>query len=223
MTAPSITRVRGLEELYARLEQHIALAVGYCEVPTLPFIIRACRLKPHRMLHQAPKSRLLLHKQWVDEYGNSLYLEGANKLKVVLNDLSIDRSKLISTDLYRGVPVEKISRISRLAVLLMGKQEDYCLLSLLGIDDHLRTFIWWRGRWEQCSSLLLGNRLLQYLSQNLELEGHQELEGDVLALHRSKKQGLWLTQWPPRQEFMSIVKEWDIPALDFINKENGIE
>jgi hypothetical protein len=214
--------VQSLEELYARLDQHILLAVGYCEVETLPIIIKMCRLKPAKLFRKPCLVKLALHKQWIDEFGNSLYLEGANKLRIVLNDLSIDRSKVVSTDLYRGVSVERISGISRAGLLVLGKQDDYCLLSLLGIDDYLRTFMWWRGVWQECSPLLLGSRFLQYWSQNLETMGYKELDGDVVALHRSKTQNIWLTEWPLGSELMEVVREWEIPALDFI-KENNIE
>jgi hypothetical protein len=216
---PSITKVQNIEELYLRLNRHLTLAVGYTEIEALPFIIQACRLKPYQLVHKTINGRLMLHKQWIDEYGNSLYLDGTNRLEIVLNDLSIDRSRLRITDLYHGLPIEKVSRISKMAVLLLGRQEDYCLLSLLGIDDYLRTFVWWRGEWKKYSPLYLGVALLQSLGENLDWSGYREAEGKVLALHRSRRGKTWLTQWPPNKEFVSVLKEWDVPALDFINQQ----
>lgn len=98
-----------LEHFYQDISKHILLAQNYLELPSLTFLIKSCRLKPKNMMENKNKN-LVLHKEWIDEWGNSVYLSKENekpkRTKIIYNDLSIDRTKLIQTDIYFGLSME---------------------------------------------------------------------------------------------------------------------
>ena len=57
---------------YEKYHKHILLAETYSGIKYLPFIIKSCRFKPYDVLYGNSPTSLLLHKHWIDEYGNSL-------------------------------------------------------------------------------------------------------------------------------------------------------
>lgn len=204
-----------LESIYAQLDKHILLAQSYSEIGELAFIIKACRLKPHSYIFEDKNSKLVLHNWWFDEFGNSVKITKHKKLKVIYNDLELTNNKIVCTDLYYGLSLDKVIKMSSLAFVCAGKDEDlledYCMISFLGLDHHLRTYIYMYGEWSQVSPLLLGLKNLKTIGKHAHLDHFIELviKENVpapCALGRA-----WLTCLPVSHDFLQILgKQSDI-------------
>jgi hypothetical protein len=114
-----------------------------------------------------------LQRHWIDEYGNSLHIEG-KEVKLTLNDLSLKRNKIISTDLYYGLTLDRVIKMSKTMYLCAGKDEDLqqpCYwLTLIGLDNYARSFLFLYGEWGQVPTLMLGLERLTMLAQHLDLQ-----------------------------------------------------
>jgi len=130
-------KILSLDSFYKKIKRTVLLVEGYTEIKNLAFILTACRLKPIGL-----GSKLELHRHWVDEFGSSLKII-KKKIQIVHNDLSIDREHLPCTDLYYGLSLERIVKMSKLSYLCYGQDEDeiYYIISFLGIDNYLRTYL----------------------------------------------------------------------------------
>src|SRR5574338_63292 len=173
MRSPSI------EWLHAKIDKHIKLVAGYTEVPELEFIIKACRLKPYDYIFEEKTSKMILYKWWFDEFGNSLVVDKYKRPQIIVNDLRLDRKKIIGTDLYYGLSLDKITRMSKLVHLVHGKDEDLCedccIITFLGIDEHLRSYLYWYGEWQQVSPLVVGLAGLKTIASRLDIKHYQQL------------------------------------------------
>ena len=161
-------RTRSVNWLYARLDKHIRLLKGYTEIDSIPFIIKSCRLKPYNQPILEREERTELFRHWFDEFGNSLVLlPNSNEPKLIFNDLSIDKKKLICTDLYYGLSMDQIVKMSKVIHLIAGKDddliEDCFLLTFLGIDNYLRSYLFLHGEWNIVSPLVMGWKHLKTL------------------------------------------------------------
>src|SRR5271166_3032682 len=117
-------KTHSLEFLHTKIEKSIRLVQSYTEIPYLGALIRACRLKPYDYVFGNRTETTLLHRCWFDEYGNSLNITRHKKIKLMYGDLHIDRNKIVSTDLYYGLSMDRITKMSRLLYVCAGKDED---------------------------------------------------------------------------------------------------
>lgn len=214
--------ITGLDKFYLKIKRHILLAAGFTEDKSLAFIIKACRLKPYVLLFEEWNTKLVLHKHWIDEAGNSLKIVKNKRIKIILNHLLIDRKKIVSTDLYEGLSIEKVSSISKLAFILVGKEreiyKDHYICAFLGIDDYLRTFVFFDGEWKMYPSLYLGMRILRNIASNVDIKYFKELGQKDPVIYPCAKQQIWLSCWPPGADFASLARKWDNPISELIKK-----
>jgi hypothetical protein len=173
MRSPSI------EWLHAKLEKHIKLAQAYTEIEKLEFIIKACRLKPYYYIFEGRDNELILHRWWFDEFGNSFTISKHKKIHITYNDLRLDRKQIVCTDLYYGLSLDRIAKMSKMVHLVTGKDEDLyqdCyLLTFLGLDNHLRSYLYWYGEWQQVSPLVMGMKNLGHLAKNLDIKQFRQI------------------------------------------------
>lgn len=215
MRSPSI------ERLYAQLNKHILLAQSYTEINELYFIIKACRLKPHSFVFEDRNIKLILHKWWIDEFGNSLRIVKNKKIKITYNDLSLDKNKIVCTDLYYGLSIDKIAKMSKLMFLSVMKEEEtqlteFCV-ALLGIDNYLRVYSNIDDQWIQMSPLYLGINNLKYITRNIDLKYFIELSKKESAPLPCASARQWLSFMPPNRDFLQLMaKEYD-KTLSFLN------
>jgi hypothetical protein len=203
MRSPSI------EWLHAKIDKHIRLAQSYTEIPELGFIIEACRLKPHDYLFDERANKITLYKWWFDEFGNSLSIVKGKKINITANDLHLDKKKIVCTDLYYGLSIDRAIKMSKLVHLIVGRDEDLyqecCLLTLLGIDNHLRTYLYWGGEWQQISPLLAGMKNLKLIANHLDIRYYLSVvnkENSALPCASSRA---WLSCLPVNLSFVSEV------------------
>lgn len=208
MRSPSI------ERLHHQLQRHIKLVESYTEIKGMEFIIKACRLKPYDYLFGEKKEKLFLHRWWVDELGNSLVLK-KKKVIITYNDLRLDRQKIVSTDLYYGLSLPNVAKMSRLIHLVAGQDEDLLqecyFLTFLGIDEHLRSYLYWYGEWQQVSPLLMGMKSLELLANHTDIKHYHQLgkkENSAMPCVNGKT---WLSSSPPSEAFLDMIKgEYEI-------------
>lgn len=205
MRSPSI------EWLHAKLDKRIKLASSYTDVPELEFIIKACRLKPCDYIFDERTSGIVLHKQWFDEFGNCLNIIKSKRISITYNDLHLDRNHIISTDLYAGLSIDRVAKMSRLVHIMLGKDEDLyqdcCLLTFLGIDEHLRTYLYWQDEWQQVSPLLMGMKDLKSLANRQDVKHYQVTENKELSAIPCISGQTWLSYLPPSPAFLSDLNK----------------
>lgn len=198
-----------LNTLYMKLKRQLLLLESYSEIKNLTSIIKYCRLKPYSYFFEQKSNQLILYRWWFDEFGNSFTINKKKRISIKYNDLSLDRNKISSTDIYYGLPLDKISKMSKLVFICAGKDEDMLedcfFISYLGIDNYLRTYLYMFGELNQVSSLLLGIANLKYIARNSDIKYFQELRKKENIVYPCKDARVWLSFNPPSEEFLKII------------------
>lgn len=204
MRSPSI------ERLYATLNRHIKLTQSYTEIEGLAFIIKACRLKPYDYIFGKRNTKLVLIRNWIDEHGNSFTINN-KKINITYNDLKLDRKRIVCTDLYYGLSLENVAKMSKLVYLVAGKDEDLLqecyLLTFLGIDDHLRSYLYLYGEWQQVSPLIMGMKSLILLAKHLEIKYFHQIGKKENSAMPCVDGRSWISLVPVSNGFLDIIKE----------------
>ena len=125
----------------------------------------------------------------------------------------LNRDHIVCTDLYSGLSLDKIIKISKLAHLFVGADEDlhqdYFILTLLGIDNYLRSYMYLYGKWQPVSPLSLGIKRLQAIGKNLGFQYFRELKIKENMLIPCISGREWLTCVPMNADFMAFVNKYD--------------
>ncbi len=215
MKSPSI------DKLHAQLNKHILLVQSYTEVKDLEFIIKSCRLKPHSYVFEDKNEKIVLHRWWFDEFGNSLKIEGKT-VKIIYNDLALEQDKIVCTDLYYGLSLEKIAKMSKLAHVFIGKDEDLLqdcfFLTFLGIDNYLRSYMFLQGEWQQVSPLLLGVKNLKRIARDLDIKYFLHIENKKNMPIPCFTEQEWLTFMPPSSDFLTAIGKQQENILPIFTK-----
>ena len=202
-----------LDILYVGLDRHIRLVESYVGTPGLDFVIRACRLKPYSYIFEKKDPRVFLYRKWFDEFGNLLHIQNDRAITITHNDLSLERTKIICTDLYFGLSVRDVAKISKLVYVCSGKNEltrEFIFLTFLGIDNYLRSYFYDHGEWQQISPLLLGLHNLLTMAEHRDVEYYTHQENKESPIPCLSAQS-WMSRLPPGQSFLtSIHKQCDI-------------
>ncbi len=201
MRSPSI------EWFHAKIDKRIRLAASYTDTPELEFIIKACRLKPYDYVFEERDNNITLHKWWFDEFGNSLSLIKSKQIQVTYNDLRLDRKKIVCTDLYYGLSLDRITKMSKLVHLVVGKDDDLyqdCnLITFLGIDEHLRSYSYLYGEWQQVSPLVLGVKELKAIANHLDIKQYHRMRNKEISSLPCGTAQVWLSYLPANPVFIS--------------------
>ena len=196
-------KVQSLDAFYVKHQRLLLLVKGHTEIDYLEVIIRMCRLKPFEFFLNKERAKVKLHKHWIDEFGNSVFLKKSNqyrsteRFKILLDDLAIDRSYIINTDLYGGLSIYKTYLMSQSAFILIGKDKEtnqnYYMLALFGIDNYLRLFIFRNEEWIRYSPAYLGYEVLR------------EFTGEPIKLFYELKQKMMTTSCAVIQKWLTSV------------------
>lgn len=205
MRSPSI------EWLHAKQDKQIRLVASYTDMPELEFIIKSCRLKPYDYIFSDRSEKIVLYKWWFDEFGNSLELINSKKIQITCGDLRLDRKRLVSTDLYYGLSMDRIVKMSKLVHLIHGKDEDLyedcCSMTFLGIDDHLRSYLYWFGEWQQISPLIIGMKSLKTIASHVDVKHYHELGNKENSAIPCASGTAWLSYLPAHPAFVSDLNK----------------
>ncbi len=211
-------KILSVETLHIMFDKHIALTSAYMEDVAVSFIIRCCRLKPKDLIFGGWTEKIILYRHWIDEHGNTLEIIDAKKIKIHLNSLTY-KDKLICSDLYENLPIDKIAKISKLAYFMMGQDEDllqdHAIVSLLGIDGVLRSYCYIYGEWSKIPNLYLGYRMLREIAHNDDIKFFKLLKLKDMPYPCINGRAV-LTCLPPNNEFISLLKTWNDSVLHTI-------
>lgn len=209
-----------IERFYDTFEKHVILTSAYTDKKHLGSILMMCRMKPYDIIFGSFTKKVILYRRWIDEYGNSLKIQKDKKVMVRLNDLTIDKSKITQTDLYGQVSMEQTARISKLVYFLNGRDEDqhgqHTVLSFLGIDNFLRTFVFIFGEWRRYPSIFLGMQALTDIATNSDVKYYKELKGKKAIIYPCDVQKSWISYWPCK-DFVSILRDQNESVLSLLN------
>ena len=203
-------KVHNLDSFYAMSNTSIKLAEAYTGYRELAFLIKMCRLKPQPWLSGIRGKKTTLHRWWVDEHGNSLKIMRDKQIKIVLQDQGI-KEKLISTDLYGCLPIDKVAKMSKLLYLLVGKdhqQKDHAIIAFLGIDDFLRVFTLIDEEWQSIAPLQLGLHILRIFSRSRNTKrNYKRLRTQQTVIWPCVQQESWFSLWGQKITLMPIIKQ----------------
>lgn len=195
-----------INDFYLKINDHINLVESFSQIKNIQILIKSCRLKP-KDFYIKKYDKLILYKDWVDEYNNSICILTNKKINIYFNDLSIDKRNIINTDLYYGLPINKIAKISKCFYISYGKDEDLddiCIISFLGIDSYLRTYLYLYNEWMQVSPLLIGISNLKLLLSNFgNFKKLTKKENISLPCANSQS---WLSYIPIDNEIIASLK-----------------
>jgi len=148
------------------------------------------------------------------------------KIKIIYNDLNLDRSQIVCTDLYYGLSVDKIAKMSKLMFLSSMKEDetyhDQMFVTFLGLDNYLRSYVNLDGSWLQVSPLCLGMRALKNIARNLDLRFFRELISKENAPLPCASARSWLSSMPPGKEFLQLMMKEYNQKLSFLNNKGII-
>lgn len=199
-----------LKTIYAKINGSILLAQAYLEAPEFSFIVKSCRLKPLKYMEDKT-DKIIFYKQWIDEYGNLLKIIKNKRIIMSYNDLSIDRSKLICTDPFYGLTIKNVAKISKLAYMMIGKDEtllqDCCLISFIGIDDYLRTYLYIYDQWHKVSPLLWGIKHLKIITNFRDIKYFKTFSIKENIRIPCASVDTWLTYMPANRDFIELLEK----------------
>jgi hypothetical protein len=210
-----------IDNLYTQIDKHLRLVEAYTEIKGLAFIMKACRLKPCSYVFDERIEKIILFREWFDEFGNSFKITNNKKIQITHNDLSLDRNKIVCTDLYYGLSLDRVAKISKLFHLYIGKDEDLyqdcSFLTFLGIDNYLRSYMCLYSEWKQVSPLLLGVPNLKIIENNQDIKYFRELPIKEKSPLPCVAETQWLTFTPPSQSFMMMLAGHNNKLLPIFN------
>lgn len=200
-------KISSLEDFYFKINKQIKVLSSYTEIKKLDFVVRSCRLKPYDFILNKTNN-VLLYKVWVDEFKNSLNIMPDKKIKIIYNDLSLDHSKITCTDIYYNLTIDNIYKFSKLIYCYYGNfdNDNICLISFLGLDNYLRTYMYQNDTWQQVSSLSIGIDDLFLIHDNLEINSFinsSKKENKFLPCTEGKS---WLSSVPVSDELLPLIK-----------------
>lgn len=196
-------------KLYHCLRRSIKVLEAHTEIKGISNVIKTCRLKPYKFVFQQRSWKTFYYDWWFDEFGNSLKINKKKKIEIIYGDLSLNMNDIVCTDLYYGLSIDKVYKISKLAYINYGLDEETfeecILLSLLGIDDFFRTYLYVNGSWEQVSTLMIGYKNIDLILKNSNINNYKELANNKnIKLPCSINQA-WLTSLPIQDNFVDVL------------------
>jgi hypothetical protein len=165
------------ETLIKKLDSKIKTTASHIrDREFFPLIVKGCRLKPYSLFKRGKDAtRLKFEPHWVDEFGNSLLAE-KNSVRVVMNDVLLDKRTKISSDLFFGKSIDDTARDSQSVFILDGEYiKKSCLITFYGKDEYLRSFFFFE-KWSRVSPLLLGMGTLRELYKNYSSIQRKEID-----------------------------------------------
>jgi hypothetical protein len=214
-------KTESLDTIYSKIDKQISLVESYTEIKNLSFIIKSCRLKPYNYLFNKRNHNIILNKWWVDEFGNSLKLVG-KRVYFIFNDLKVNHQDIVNTDLYSGLTIPNLIKISKLIYISYGIEEDfyqpYYHISLLGIDNYLRSYLYAYDQLESVAPLSLGIKNLKIIAAHKDIKyfsSFSKKENSLLPCTNAKQ---WISSIPAHSNFIQEMKK-DHPVIYNLFKE----
>lgn len=216
-----------LDHFYLKIDKKISLLEAYTEIKDLSFIIKSCRLKPYSYFFEKKDNRIILHRKWFDEFGNSFNILDNKKIQIVQNDILLEKDKIVCTDLYFNLKISKVFKMSKLLYIAAGKDEDTYqdsyMLGFLGLDNYWRNYLYFYGEWTQVSPLLMKLETLKLITQKREIKYFIELNNDKNIPMPCFTFKQWLTSLPMSEELLNTLQREHEPLLSVLYEKDKLK
>ena len=209
---------RELSVFYKSINRKLKIISAYLQDEEIEWIIKTCRFKPINSFgkNYIP-SKLIMEKKWIDEWSNSLSIEN-EKIKIILNDNEL-KIKQISTDLFIGRNPIELLKISKLIIIAINK--DINLISLLGKDNFLRTFIIENNRINNCQSpIIMGLDLLRAGAIMIDVKNYLELNQIEIIYQSMVMNKCYISSLPLNDEVFFKIQNETNNNLNWLLKGN---
>jgi hypothetical protein len=101
--------------------------------------------------------------------------------------------------------------MSKLVHLISGKDEDVyqdcAALTFLGIDEHLRSYLYWYGEWQQVSPLIMGLRSLKTIANHIDIKHYHQLGNKENSAIPCVSGEAWLSYLPASPAFVTDLNK----------------
>ena len=206
-----------LDQFYDRYRGYVNVTAGYCEDRRIPFILKACRLRPYRSCQTVLPRAPTMERLWIDEHHNSFLFCKNKRIRLYFNDVTISQKDITCTDIYSCVSIQDLYTISKLLYIRRGLDETtgnpVFILSFLGRDNYLRTKTFCNGVWESISPLYLELWGLRKIADNITIRHHHELlTDDVSTKYPIADARQWITYLPAHRTLISSL-ESEYPGM----------
>jgi len=209
MSSPSLDR------FYNQIDKSIKLIEKYTEIKNSYKLFKACRLKPEGLIfgkkeYSNNQYKTKLYRSWFDEFGNLVKLP-VKKIYVVYNHLDPRYKNIVSTDLYYGISIDKIAKISKFFHLIIGLDEDekdnYIFITFLGIDDYFRSYMFIYNEWHHVSPLILGIPKVRSLFNYEDIKYFHQLKFKKNNMIPCDQGTEWISCLPVPESLLEIIKK----------------
>jgi len=216
-----------ITQLYNKINKSILLLEAHTEIKNLSFIIKACRLTPWITTNNnlVGSGKIVIYSQWIDEFNNSVEIDKKNKICITYNNLRINSSYGICTDLYAGLPLFKIIKISKLMHLYIGYDDNkiFCCITLVGIDNFFRTYIYQEHQWIQVSPLVLNVTRLFQIHDHLDIKFFLKFHKKNNIFFPCETGEEWISFLPASEKFITtLAKKYDTNMFDFLTTNKDV-
>ena len=201
--------IYSLDNFYLKIDKHIRLVKAFTEIENLDLIIKSCRLKPYNFDYKIKYKKTYLCNEWYDEFGNLLTISKSKKIKISYNNIKLNNSYISTSDIYTNLDIKKIIKISKSFFIFYGKEEDsindFIFITLVGIDNYLRSYIYYDNSWSRISSLYLGMYNMNILINNINTQKNFYVKNRKDFITPCKKGKAWISCLPPNEKLIKIL------------------
>lgn len=182
-----------LDQLHEKIKDKIHAVGSFKENKFYSWLIKSCQLRPFSYR----KQNVSLEKKWFDSNNNILDL--TEKPTIIFGSLEISYSEEI--DLYKNSSFHELYIGAKLIFILEGKDEDlnmdHFVISFLGKDDKLRTFVYiYNNLYRKFTSLELGLEILKIIYVNRNIKNWISVPNIKNPPWPCKEHGAWLSCFP---------------------------
>lgn len=204
-----------IDKFYIKINKHIDLIKAFTEIKNIDNIIKYCRLKPYNFDYKSKYKKIILFKEWYDEFGNLLQIHSSKKIKISYNNLKIRENFISTSDIYYGIDIQKVVKISKCVFIFYGKEDDsiddFIFINFLGIDNYFRSYIYTDNEWQRISPLYLGMHNLNLIINNTNITKHLYIRNRKDFISPCKRGRAWISCLPVNEDFIKVLsKENDI-------------
>lgn len=210
-----------LKSFYDKIIRNLKVALGYTEIDGLDFIIRASRLKPFDYFFNNLRQKVVLHRTWFDEFGNTFNINKNKNIEIIKGDTRLINYNIPCTDLYYGLSLDKIFKISSLVQIIVGKFEEneYYFLNFLGIDNYFRTFIIYKDQIIKISPLELGFDNLHQMYENRKIRYFLKCKLKKINFpDPCEKAESWISYIPVHRDFIKLLEDKSPELANILNR-----
>src|SRR4051812_26435886 len=112
-----------IEKFYEKYRGYVDVTAGYLDDRRIPFILKACRLRPQLSTEHNLPTTPRLERWWIDEFRNTLRIGKNKRIRLIFNDLRVNKDRVRCTDIFANVSIQDLYTISKLLYVCKAQDE----------------------------------------------------------------------------------------------------